>query len=92
MKSAGDRALSIAALVLSFASWPLTVFTWPGLVTAGGAIVCAVVHGRHFPGNRVMKTALIGALIYFLIWILFFIGLAVYRSLLSLGGDDLKAK
>lgn len=38
-----------------------------------------------------MKTALIIAAIYLLIWLLYFIGMAVYRSILSLGGDDLKA-
>lgn len=88
--SAGDRLLSLAALILAAASWPLSVFTWPGLVTAGGAVVCAVFHGQKYKSNRVMKLALIVALLYLLIWFLFLIGVAVYRSILSLGGDDLK--
>ncbi len=90
-KSAGDRILSIAALILAVASWPLSVFTWPGLVTAGAAVVCAVFHGRKYPGNRVMRAALICALVYLLVWLLFFIGMAFYRSILSLGGESFMA-
>ncbi|MEE3480537.1 MAG: hypothetical protein VZQ80_00955 [Lachnospiraceae bacterium] len=91
MSSAAGRILSAVALVLAIAAWPLTIYKWPGLLAAIGVLVLAVIHGLHFRSSRVMKTALIIAAIYLLIWLLYFIGMAVYRSILSLGGDDLKA-
>ena len=91
MNRGAGRILSAAALVLALAAWPLTVYKWPGLVAAIGAVVLAIIHTVYFKSSRIMKTALIIAIIYLLIWLLFFIGMAVYRSILSLGGYDLKA-
>lgn len=76
------------SLILSLLSWPLTCYTWPGLVTSGLVIVLFVVFTkREGKATRPMTAALIIAGAYLLVWLLFFIAAGVYRSILSLGKE-----